>query len=127
MSAAPAPRVAYMVRVHLGVLACNLTHRAREHDRPRIYEASDAADWLVQTGDEGDIVFRRTSDPSVFYSDEEPRKYLDPDEAADVWSCRGVAPNFLGPVPITEQDWRQRRLEANRATMRKRRRANKRA
>lgn len=96
---------AFMFRVHLGVLATNLTTQYGTR-----HEAADAHIWLVKAkkvdpyNEHGKVQrwvespFRATDARGVYYSEEEPNAWMDPEEIGWV---REV-PRTRNPVPHYE-------------------------
>lgn len=97
----PAP-TAFMFRVHLGVLATNLTEKYGTRQ-----EAADAHRWLTKakklqkiTSREDDkgwepSPFRATDERGVYYSDEDPRAWMETEEIGWVKEV----PTTRDPVP----------------------------
>lgn len=100
----PAPLAAFMFRVHLGVLATNLTDQYGTRQ-----EAANAHQWLIRAMKtkavrENGVMrtlepspFRATDEMGIYYSDEDPREWLEPEEIGwvrEVPRTRDLIPHF---------------------------------
>lgn len=87
-------RRCYQVRVYLGALAENLNLYYNRHPT-RLFDAASAAHWLVAPSDVVDPYtgkaerepspFRRTTEPGVFYCEEDPTAFLEETERGASW------------------------------------------